>query len=413
MPVSFNYGIESSVRLEFSNGARHQQCGTPRGTPLDDPAAAVAVALNEPLEYPALHLSTTPGDQIVLAVGRGLPHASQITAAVVHSLIEAGVHPDGITVLRTEADVQAGVESPCRLLSGVLGERTRLVTHDPENRGRLAYLAATEAGEPIHLNRLLTDADLVVPIGCLQEERLAGNFGVHSTLFPAFSDTRTQLRFRRHDLRGGSGKHHRELIHEANRVAWLLGINFTIQVVPGPGESILHVLAGQSDAVRRRGRELYRAAWRCPVPSQASLVVAAIEGGPRHQTWENLGRAVEAAMPLVEEGGALAVCCDLSDAPGPAVQRMLGTSSRKEALREIRREGPADALPAAQLAHALERDRVYLLSRLDPSLVEELEITPLGGPDELVRLARQHKSCILVSNAQQAVVTLEEDGAQG
>jgi nickel-dependent lactate racemase len=328
-------------------------------------------------------------------------------------LIRAGVQPDGISVMRTEADVDTGVESPCRLLNDELGERIRLLTHDPENRGRLAYLAATEAGEPILLNRVITDADLVLPVGWVQRERNSGYFGIHTPLYPALSDAGTQARFRRHDVLRGNAHPHRDLVRETEEVAWLLGVNFTIQLTPGEGEDVLQVVAGQSDAVRRRSRELYREAWNFSVPRQASLVVAAIEGGREHQTWEDLGRALEIAAPLVEEGGAIAVCCDLAAAPGPAVQRMAGAPARQSALRQIRRDSPADALPAAQLARVLDRDHVYLLSRLDPALVEELEITPLAGPDELARLVRKHRSCILLSNASHAMVTVGGMKAEG
>ena len=55
----------------------------PRGQPLADPAAATAAALAEPLDYPPLAQSTTPGDRVVLALDRGVPQVAQVTAAVV------------------------------------------------------------------------------------------------------------------------------------------------------------------------------------------------------------------------------------------------------------------------------------------------------------------------------------------
>ena len=63
-----------------------------------------------------------------------------------------------------------------------------------------------------------------------------------------------------------------------------------MQLVPAAGDGVLHVLAGASDAVRQRGRELYQAAWACQVARPASLVVAAIEGGPQQQTAVGTGR---------------------------------------------------------------------------------------------------------------------------
>ncbi len=399
------YGTDSSVALKFDEGVPWEQCGTPDGVPLANPAAAVAAALEQPLEYPPLAQTTTPGDRVVVVLGSDLPQVAQITAAIIQALMTSGVDADGITILRSEDDA-TGKENPLELVSGPAAERIRILSHEPANRRNLAYLAASEGGEPILLNRQLTDADVVLPVGCMQREHSAGYFGIHTTIYPEYSDHYTQARFRKHDRFIGNG-HHRELQHEVNHVAWLLGVNFSLQVVPAAGDGILHVLAGQSDVVRRQCRELYRAAWQRSVAQRASLVVAAIEGAPRQQTWENLGRVLENASSLVEEGGAIAVCCDLAAAPGPALQRLVGGPSREEAVRQIRRDNPRDALPALQLARTLQKSRIYLLSRLDPALVEDLEMIPIGGPDELVRLARRNRSCLVLANAVHAMVRVE------
>ena len=133
-------------------------------------------------------------------------------------------------------------------------------------------------------------------------------------------------------------------------------------------------------------------------PPPRDLVVAAIEGGVQ-QTWENFGRALEASEALVEDGGAIAVCCDLAGRPGPGMRRLAAARSKTSALRHIRKAPPADAIPAAQLAQALDHNKVYLLSRLDPALVEELDMIPITSASELARLALQHRSCILLGNA--------------
>ena len=303
----------------------------------------MTAALDDPLDYPPLCKTATPGDRVVLAIGSGVPQSAQVAAAVVRSLMAAGVAPDGITILRTRADVESGVASPCRLLEKTIGHRIVTVTHDPRDRAGMAYLAATDAGEPIMLNRLLTDADVVLPIGCMHGEKTTGYFGIHTAVFPTFSDHETLARFRRLDALGINGPCKGDLKGEVENVAWLLGVNFTIQLVPAAGDRVLHVVAGRSEAVHRRSRELYDAAWSCLVARRASLVVAAIEGSSVQQTWENLGRTLETAGTLVEDGGAIAVCCDLAAAPGPGVQRLAGARSREAALRHIRKDRPADA----------------------------------------------------------------------
>jgi nickel-dependent lactate racemase len=313
--------------------------------------------------------------------------------------VQAGLDPDGITVLHSPANLDPGGGDPCRLVAAPLRQRITQLAHDPEDRRQFAYLAASEAGEAILIHRALHEADVVLPVGCLRADEIAGYFGIHSPVFPTFSDTKTMQRFRSFGSLNGRGTRQRTLTAEVDHVAWLLGVYFSIQIIPAAGDRVLHVVSGQSDSVRSRGRELYRAAWSWPVPPRASLVVAAIEGGAGQQTWENVGRALQVAEGFVEEDGAIAVCCDLAARPGPALRHMAHAQWRESALRHVDRQPPIDAVPAAQLAHTLSRYKVYLLSRLDPSVVEELDVIPVGGPDELLRLGRQHASCVLLSNA--------------
>jgi nickel-dependent lactate racemase len=312
-------------------------------------------------------------------------------------------------VLRTQADAAASIGDPAPWLDREVRERISMVTHDPEARHTMAYLAATEAGDPIFLNRVLTDADVVLPIGYIQAQS-AGSFrSVPGHVYPTFSDHRTQLRFRAVESRTSQAAQRKTLAHEVRHVGWLLGLTCTLQIVPGPGDQILHALAGEPTAVSHRGRELYESAWRCSVPRRARLVVAAIEGGATQQTWHNIGRAVAAAGSLVEDGGAIAVCCDVDAAPGPGVQCLAKAEMREDALRQIRKDRPADAQPAAQLAQVLARAKVYLLSRIDEKLLEDLEIAPISDSHELVRLTQHYDSCILLSSAPRVMVSKEEE----
>jgi hypothetical protein len=47
---------------------------------------------------------------------------------------------------------------------------------------------------------------------------------------------------------------------------------------------------------------------------------------------------------------------------------------------------------------------VYLLSRLNPGVVEELEMVPIESDKELQRLVSHHRTCSLINNAPFAIV---------
>jgi nickel-dependent lactate racemase len=409
MAYFLRYGSESTLRLDLADGALLAECGRPTSPPLKAPTAAATSALAEPLEYPPLARSTTPGDQVCIAIEQGVPRAGEIVAGVVQALVSAGVSADGITVLRTREDAQTGNGDPARWLDGEVAKRITIADHDPSRRDRLGYLAATRSGQAILLNRAIVDADVVLPVGCIHNGWGAWDHGIYGAIFPTFSDNRTLMRYRSPSALNTLGRPKKAVAREVDEVGWLLGVTLTVQVVPGPGDEVLHLVAGEVGAVGRRGRDLYDAAWRWTVPRRASLVIAAVEGGCSCQTWDAVGNALAAAGRLVEEGGAIAICCDLEDQPGPAIEQLRAASSRPAALKHIRNQRPADALAATQLAQAMDRAKVYLLSRLDESVVDDLEIAPIGEPAEVARLAGRHESCILLSNATHAIVMIEDE----
>jgi len=136
-------------------------------------------------------------------------------------------------------------------------------------------------------------------------------------------------------------------------------------------------------------------------------VIVTIEGGAHQQTWQNVGQAIEATKPLLNEDAAVAICCELADPPDPGVQRLIGAHSRDAVMRKVRKERPVDAVAAAQLAGALERGRVYLLSGLDPELVEDLDMVYVSEESEVTRLAQRHGLCIVLPNAALAMVRVD------
>ena len=411
MGCVLSYGIDSSIEFDLPAAALVAECGRPAIGHLDDPADAATQALAQPLEYPALDRCTMPGDRVAIVLGSGVPQGGRIAAAVVRCLADGGVDPESISVLRTAADADTDSADPRRWLGEDFRNGPTLITHNPTDRDQLAYLATSDRGHGILLNKAIIDADVVLPIGCFHERYVAGQYGIHTAVFPDFADRKNQKRFRSPTTLGDRGHHKKSVISAVDEVGWLLGTAFTIQVIPGPGGSVLHVLAGEVGAVEAEARRLYRAAWHSSVPRRASLVLAAMEGNSPDQTWENLGRALATAAELVEDDGAIAVCSELADPPGPAIDLLQRARSRDDALRQIGKQRPRDALAAAQLAGIQERASVFLLSRLNPADLEELDIAPIVDTDELLRLAKRHPSCLILGNAPRATVTIEEEDA--
>jgi nickel-dependent lactate racemase len=400
MTATLRYGSDSTLRFETASGTRFTECGG-TAAPLANLAAAVETALTHPLDFPSLAQAILPGDQLVVCVDELVPQPKAIIEAVLALLVEWGIELANVTVLIPPT---AAGEFP----HPAPQEGPTIVIHDPAKREQLAYLAATPAGEPLYLNRVLCDADVVLPIASVRMQARGVKCHASDGLYPVFADAKTQQSAHApRPSRRRNGRHEAVALQRPD-VSWLLGVQCMLQVLPGPGDSVLAVLAGEPSAVRRESRRLCEEAWTFSIPNPASLVVAAIEGDASQQTWEQFGRALAAATEAVAEEGAIAICCDLDREPGPALAALAESEDHEAALKQIRRRNLPDAQVAARLQRASRRATVYLLSQLADDLVENLGMAPIASAAEVQRLASHHESCLLLSNAQHAVATPQE-----
>lgn len=396
------YGFDAELLLEDASlAAEAAQFGLSRQQPLTDLAQSLENALRAPLDYPPLAQCTTPGDRIVLALDRHLAQSAELVAATVTHLAEAGVAPDGIAVLVAEPPH----DDPLRLLGEPLRQAIRLLVHDAADRQSLAYLAADHSGEPVLIHRALHEADLIVPIGCLRRKGIGGGFGIHGPIYPTFSDAQTQSRFRVQAAKHPDGPQREKLDASADEAAWLLGIQTIIQTVPAGPDALCDIVGGSPQAVARRAAERYHQAWGQTTAQRFDLVIGTICGGPIHQTWENVGRSLEAALAIVEPGGALVLCSALAESPGPAVQALARSAPRHAAPR-LGRDPAPDAATAMELSRALDQAEVYWIGPFDPELGRQLPLSIIA-PDELPGVIRRHRRWAVLHNAPLADVSLD------
>jgi nickel-dependent lactate racemase len=384
---------EQCLRLEGSTNTAH-----PDNALESAPNTLVHRALEKPIDFPALAAATVPGDRVAIAVGDDIPHVAEVVRGAVESFEKAGVDTEAISIVTIDAE--SG-----RLCREGLGARVSLpqfVVHDPHDKDNLCLVGLTKKDkQPVVVNRTIFDADVVLPIGCA---RSGG--GAFDCLFPGFSNAEAIERFRTPaNVMSSADVAKRQ--KEANEAGWLIGILMAMQVVPGPNESVAHVVAGDPDAVARRCEELYQREWSRRSPRQVKLVIANVSGGAEAQNWQNVGRALANAEPLLDEGGAVVVCSNLEQPPGESLGRLIGSDDLEKAERKIFRDHAADSVPAWHAARALQRGPVYFLSRLDDETVEDLGFAPVNSIEELARLAGHHECYVVIDDSQHAVIAVD------
>lgn len=402
MRIEIGYGRE---RLELdvpetSVAALHRQ---PPAPPLADPAAAVRAALETPHDFPALRRALTPDDHVAIIVDEHLPRVAYLLTPILEHLRQAKIEPAAVTVLCVpSASKQAWVEELPEEF-----EEVRIEVHDPGDRRRHAYLATTRHGRRLYLNRTAVDADQLVLLTGRGYDPLLGYSGAAGAIYPALSDESTRLEMCGKLSLTTPGDAGSPVCQEAGEVAWLLGAPFLVQVIEGAGAELLHVVGGSMDSAAE-GQRLLDARWRVTLDEPVRTVVAGVAGDPARHEFTDLARALACAARVVEAGGRIILLSQATPPLGPGAESLRQAGNPIQALELIRKQMPIDIAAAFQWASAAQKAQVYLLSGLDPEVVEELFATPLDSAAQVMRLLQSEGPCLFLPDAHKTLAVLKD-----
>ena len=121
MQASLKYGASASLEIDLPEIALVANWTGPSSNG-ESAIAAATSAVQTPLDFPQLKQATVPGDHVVLALEPGVPQAAAVVAAIIPALLSGGVVAEDITIVRTDADIDAEQIDP---RSGVAGRTAK------------------------------------------------------------------------------------------------------------------------------------------------------------------------------------------------------------------------------------------------------------------------------------------------
>lgn len=368
-------------------------------SPLPDPELETQIrqVLESPLDFPPLSRAVISDDHVVLALDGETPEANALLAGIWEVLEKAGVKPQNVTVLEP---------APC-------GNRTTnqaatilphpdmvSVVHQPATLDDCQYLASTTGGERIYLAKELLNAEVVITIGSVAFDTVMGYRGTSSVFYPGLASPEAKAKAAGQGHRELGPENERPLRQRVDEIAWLLGTQFSVQVIPSLHGGVAHVLAGQHDSVLRRGKELVNQHWLIELDYRAEIVVVGVDEDAAGHGWQQIGSALATARNLVSKGGRIVVLSDLKVPPGEGLQLLTRYDDPTEGLRPLRQAAPEDLNSTTELAEAVDWADVYLLSQLESDLVEELFMVPLESEAEAERLLGLEERVLFLASAQ-------------
>jgi len=401
MRVVLPYGLKQ-LELEVPQSCLIDGRGEPPASALASAGAAIQEALERPAGFPPLRKALTPDDHVTVVVDESLPHLVELLIGLLEHIVRADVAPSAVSLV---CSLSSAGQSWLKQLPDEYHD-LHCEVHDPANRKRMSYLATTKGGRRLYLNRTVVDADQVVVLSARGYDPLLGYSGAEGSLFPAFSDEATIQEMADHLTHAIPGPKPWRAKQEAAEAAWLLGAPFFVQVIPGAGDEIIHVLAGLADSCPE-GERMLDARWRRTFPQRAHTVVATVSGDPARQGFSELARAAECASRVVRPDGRIIILSEIKPELGPAEDVFCSAETPEHALALLMDKKPRDRAAAYQWASAASAAKIYLFSGLSADAAEDLFAVALDDASRIGRMLAEQETVLVLPDAHRTLAVLE------
>ncbi|MCA9041502.1 MAG: DUF2088 domain-containing protein [Planctomycetaceae bacterium] len=394
------YGTTGNIRLQIPSENVISTFTPP--TSCHDLKAEIRKALDEPLDFPPFSACIIPDDRLVIVLDPETPEAATLVETVCEIVLKKGLKPEQISILLPAFSNAGLVEHLQSHLQQACGVEIKVSVHDAALPNGGSYLASSSTSDRIYLDPAIIDADLILPIGQIAFAPLLGYKGNFSTLYPGMSSEEAIKKSHGQANVELEPDDERQLHQLVEEIGWLLGIQFTLQVVASAQGGVAHVLAGAPDSVMRRGKELLEKLWTVHLKDRLETILISVDqAGTGEHGWREVCAAIETGRKLVEHGGRIIVLSQLQEAPGIGINQLARSEFPTDVMQSLRETLPEDVIPASQLARALDWARVYLLSSLEEEFLEDLFMIPIQDEAALERLLESELgSTAVISSAQ-------------
>ncbi len=329
-------------------------------------------SLEKPVGYPPLREYCVVGDRIVLAIGAAIPQIGLVVQGILEHLRATRAEPIDCQLLVTPA--------VARVLKASDLTSHELHVHDATDEQSLAFLSVGCEDQAIYVNRLLFDADCVIPIHLAA---ISNQQQQSDPLFPTFSGVANRDQFETM-----STKHRQSDVTQVNNQ---LGSFFCIELAAGAGQRILSIASGDRGQVHQATQESLRRYWNVKSRNMADCVVATIETQADETTWSDVFQALLVCDRFVTSHAPIMLWTELQQLPNKSVRSSL--------LKSFKKSADSSQQDLIELEAVIENHPIFLRSRLPTALIEDLGIGSLETPEQMLRISGKHAKKLLLRDA--------------
>jgi nickel-dependent lactate racemase len=347
MNVNFAFG-RTGLTLELPEGFDYRVLEARSAVPLNDPAAAIAQALDSPTGCAPL-VEMARGKRTaaisVCDITRPAPNR-EVLPPVLARLEAAGIPREGITILIATGLHRPATEAEIREICGEeTAARYRVLNHHAREMGEHRSLGKSIGGTPVYIDDRFVSADLHITLGFIEPHLMLGFSGGRKLIAPGLAAQETikvlhSPRFMR-DPRAAEGSIEDNPLHqELLEITRMARHDFLVDVALGrgtPRRPIASVFAGDPEAAHHQGVEFVSRVMLETLDQPVDAVITTAAGYPLDLTFYQALKGITAASHIVKPGGRILLLAACQEGVGgPEFARMVNEGlSDHEFMKKI------------------------------------------------------------------------------
>jgi nickel-dependent lactate racemase len=351
--------------------------------PIEDLEGAVANVLANPLGQQPLQEWIKPRDSVLILSDDNtrLTPADRLLPPLFNTISEAGVPDERISVIMAlgthrpmTADEMAKKVGPDTF------RRIKVFNHDWRNKGQLVDMGVSKNGTPLHVNRAVLDADVVIGLGAIVPHHIPGFSGSSKIVQPGICGAATTAETHLLSTRVEDsflGLEDNPVRQDMDDMADRVGMRTILNVVLNSEGFVVGIFFGEMRTAFAQGVALAKTVYGIAYHETPDIVIA--NSCPCDIDFWQSHKSLYPAMRMVKKSGTIIVVTPSPEGVSRVHTDLLNFTSRSsvEIERAYRRReiksGVGTALAVAW-AKVREKDSVIMVS---PGISAE-EKTKLG-----------------------------------
>ena len=282
-----------------------------RTPPIVDREAAVDEALANPLDQKPLGEWIRPSDKVLFLSDdhTRLTPADTLLPPLIKGINEAGV-PDGrISILMALGTHRPMTEREMvQKVGPEIFRRIRVFNHDWKDRGQLEDMGTSRNGTPLHVNRAVLEADVVIGLGAIVPHHIPGFSGSSKIVQPGICGAVTTAETHLLSTRAEEsllGLEDTPVRRDMDDMADRVGMRTILNVVLNCEGSPVGIFFGEMRSAFTRGVELAKVVYGVPYRETPDIIIA--NSYPCDIDFWQSHKALYPAMRMVKPSGTIII----------------------------------------------------------------------------------------------------------